>query len=35
VDNILFAKPADYKKATITVLHSGDNASAIWLPVVH
>jgi hypothetical protein len=30
VDNILFAKPSDYKKATITVLHS----SAIWLPVV-
>jgi putative CocE/NonD family hydrolase len=34
VDNILFAKPSDYRKATITVLHSGDNASAIWLPVV-
>ncbi|HEY1836283.1 MAG TPA: CocE/NonD family hydrolase [Rhizomicrobium sp.] len=34
VDNILFAKPSDYKKATITVLHSADNASAIWLPVV-
>ena len=35
VDNILFAKPSDYRKATITILHSGENASAIWLPVVH
>ncbi len=35
VDNILFAKPSDYKKATITILHAGDNASAIWLPIVH
>jgi len=34
VDNILFAKSSDYKKATITVLHAGDNASAVWLPVV-
>ena len=33
VDNILLAKASDYKKATITVLHSGDAASAIWLPV--
>jgi putative CocE/NonD family hydrolase len=30
VDNILFAKPQDFQKATITVLHS----SAIWLPAV-
>jgi uncharacterized protein len=34
VDNVLFAKPSDYSKATITVLHAGENASAIWLPVV-
>jgi len=34
VDNILFAKPSDYQKATVTVLHSADQASAIWLPVV-
>jgi putative CocE/NonD family hydrolase len=34
VDNILFAKTSDYRKATITVLRSADNASAIWLPVV-
>jgi uncharacterized protein len=34
VDNILLAKASDFKKATITVLHSGDNASTIWLPVV-
>jgi putative CocE/NonD family hydrolase len=35
VDNIMFAKPSDYKKATITILHAGDNASAVWLPIVH
>jgi putative CocE/NonD family hydrolase len=35
VDNIMFAKPSDYRKATITILHSGENASAIWLPIVH
>jgi hypothetical protein len=34
VDNILFAKPQDFQKATITVLHSAGDASAIWLPVV-
>jgi len=34
VDNILLAKPSDYKKATVTILHAGDNASAVWLPVV-
>ena len=34
VANIFFAKPEDYKKATQTVYHSGDRASAIWLPVV-
>jgi putative CocE/NonD family hydrolase len=34
VDNILFAKPSDYQKATVTVLHSPDQASQILLPVV-
>ncbi|HTV50945.1 MAG TPA: CocE/NonD family hydrolase [Steroidobacteraceae bacterium] len=34
VDNPLLAKPADYRKATITVLRSAQGASAIWLPVV-
>ncbi len=34
VPNIFFAKPGDYKKATQTVLHSGAQASAVWLPVV-
>jgi putative CocE/NonD family hydrolase len=33
VDNPLFPKPGDYQKATVTVLRSSDNASAIWLPV--
>jgi predicted acyl esterase len=34
VDNPLFPKASDFKKATITVLRSSDEASAIWLPVV-
>jgi hypothetical protein len=34
VDNPLFAKPSDYQKATVTVLHSADAASQILLPVV-
>ncbi|HEX4158732.1 MAG TPA: CocE/NonD family hydrolase [Rhizomicrobium sp.] len=34
VDNPLFPKPSDFRKATITVLHSADHASAVWLPVV-
>jgi len=34
VENIFFAKPADYKKATQTVFRSAGQASAIWLPVV-
>ena len=34
IPNIFDAKPADYQKATVTVLRSGDFASAIWLPVV-
>jgi hypothetical protein len=34
VPNIFNAKAADYRKATITVLRSGKDLSAIWLPVV-
>jgi putative CocE/NonD family hydrolase len=34
VPNIFYAKPSDYQKATITLLRSGDNASAVWLPIV-
>ena len=34
VANIFDARPSDYRAATVTVLHSADQASAIWLPVV-
>lgn len=34
VDNPLSPRPSDYRKATITVLRSAKEASAIWLPVV-
>jgi uncharacterized protein len=34
VENIFFAKPEDYRKATQTVFHSPGQPSAIWLPVV-
>jgi putative CocE/NonD family hydrolase len=34
VQNIFFAKPADYVKATQRVFHSGSTASSIELPVV-
>ena len=34
VANIFFAKPADYKKATIKIFDSGSNASFVELPVV-
>jgi uncharacterized protein len=34
VENPLFPKPTDFKKATISVYRSGDEASAVWLPVV-
>ena len=34
VDNIFFAKPTDYKKATIKVFDAGASASFIELPVV-
>jgi len=35
VDNIFFAKPADYRKATIKIFDGGSNASFVDLPVVH
>jgi len=34
VDNIFFARPEDYRKATQRVYHSGGAASFIGLPVV-
>ncbi len=34
VNNPLTAGPGDYRKATITVLHSPSQASAVWLPLV-
>jgi putative CocE/NonD family hydrolase len=34
VENIMFAKPGDYKKATQTVSFGGASASAVVLPVV-
>ena len=34
VDNIFFARAADYVGATQSVFRSGDQASAVWLPVV-
>jgi hypothetical protein len=34
VPNIFDAKAADYRKASITVLRSGKDLSAVWLPVV-
>jgi putative CocE/NonD family hydrolase len=34
VENIFFAKPTDYVKATESVFRSGDQSSAVWLPVV-
>jgi len=34
VPNILFAKPADYQKATVTIEHGPDERSAVLLPVV-
>jgi putative CocE/NonD family hydrolase len=35
IDNIFFAKPADYKKATIKIFDGGAKASFVELPVVH
>jgi hypothetical protein len=34
VPNMFFAKAGDYVKTTQTVLRSGEQASAVWLPVV-
>jgi hypothetical protein len=34
VENIFFAKPTDYKKATIKIFDGGSNASFVELPVV-
>ena len=34
VANIFDAKPTDYRKATVSVLQGGGQASAVWLPVV-
>jgi uncharacterized protein len=34
VENIFWAKPGDYRAATQKVYRSGDQASALWLPVV-
>jgi putative CocE/NonD family hydrolase len=34
VDNIMFAKPADYRKATQSIWYGGAEASAVSLPVV-
>ena len=34
VDNIMFAKPGDYKKATQSIWFGGATSSAVVLPVV-
>jgi predicted acyl esterase len=34
VDNIFFARPGDYRKATQRVFHAGDTASFVEMPVV-
>jgi putative CocE/NonD family hydrolase len=34
VENIFFAKPTDYKKATVKIFDGGSNASFVELPVV-
>jgi len=34
VPNILFAKPADYRKATVTIEHGAAGRSAVLLPVI-
>jgi uncharacterized protein len=35
VDNIFFAKPTDFKKATVKIFDGGPSASFVELPVVH
>jgi hypothetical protein len=34
IDNIFFAKPGDYQKATIKIFDGGSAASFVELPVV-
>jgi len=34
VDNIFFAKPADYRKATQRIYYGGNNATSLELPIV-
>ena len=34
VKNIFFAQPSDFRKATVTIEHGSDGASAVLLPVV-
>ena len=34
VPNIFFAKPADYRKAEVTILRSKTQSTAVWLPIV-
>ncbi|HEY6347252.1 MAG TPA: CocE/NonD family hydrolase [Bryobacteraceae bacterium] len=34
VENIFFARPSDYVKATQTVFRSAEQASAVWLPLI-
>ncbi len=34
VDNIFFAKPADFRKATVRVYHAGEQATFVSLPVM-
>jgi putative CocE/NonD family hydrolase len=34
VDNIFFAKPADYRKATQKIYYGGNNATSLELPIV-
>jgi hypothetical protein len=34
VPNIFNAKASDYQKASITILRSKNQSSAVWLPVV-
>jgi putative CocE/NonD family hydrolase len=34
VPNIFHAKSEDYRKATVTLMRGGEQASAVWLPVV-
>jgi putative CocE/NonD family hydrolase len=33
VNNVFFAKPTDYQKATLSIFRSATEASAVWLPV--